>query len=151
MATGIYYIGRDESGARKKVWMFMQGMVRGAPDLAVWQHAINSADLGVPLDTNTGAAFLDLRTPYLERLLHDNDLSYELDERGKMASTAGNIEAVTRVARWLFSKDPARVDYAFFCCGRHHSPGSDHHRCWTYVNCSACSLRSLVRCKERRA
>jgi hypothetical protein len=151
IARNIYYMGKNPEGARKKVWMFMRWMVRPFPDIGVWNPPLSPADLRIPLDANTGRAFLDMchLTPLADRM-KDEGIELKLDERGRIASTAMNVESLTAVARWFFPNDPARVDHAFFCYGRRYSRGEDSHRCWNIVSCTSCPIRDLVRCRGKR-
>lgn len=151
IAKRIYFMGRDPTGARKKVWMFMRWMVRPEPDLGVWNPPLSPAELMVPLNGNTGRAFADLRDrTILGRRMRDEGISFA-HQGHRLASTAANVEAVTQVARWLFPDDPARVDYAFFCYGRgRYGDGEDAHRCWKIVGCGNCPIRKAVSCPGRR-
>jgi len=147
IATNIYYMGKDPQGARKKVWMFMRWMVRPFPDIGVWNPPLKPSDLRIPLDVNTGQAFLDLCIhPHIQDRMRSEIISFDKDELGKLKSTAVNMEAVTKVARWFFPDDPACLDYPFFCYGRRFKAGEDKHRCWNIVKCDKCSFRSLVSC-----
>lgn len=150
IARRIHYMGRDAAGARKKVWMFMRWMVRPAPDIGVWSPPLRPAELMVPLDSNTGRAFLDMARPeVLGTRVQEEGLTLERDQHDNVASTATNVRRVTEMARWLFPDDPARVDYAFFCYGRRHGKGEETHRCWKVVGCDRCPIRALVRCPGR--
>nr|WP_277881169.1 DUF2400 family protein [Leptolyngbya sp. FACHB-321] len=139
-------MGNKPTGARKKAWMFMRWMVRPYPDIGIWNPPLNTADLRVPLDVNTGKAFLDLykKTPLLARI---KAKGIEFEKEGDaLASTASNVESVTAIARWLFPDDPARVDYALFCYGRRFGRGEDRHRCWKIVGCYQCPIKELMNC-----
>ena len=141
IATKIYYMGCDATGARKKVWMFMRWMVRPHPDIGIWSPPLHPRDLRVPLDTNTCKAFHTLASvPAIKAHMTDVDIHLT------RATTATNVEAVTAMARWFFPDDPAKVDYAFFCFGRRFESGEDADRCWAIVDCAQCTLRTLVNC-----
>lgn len=147
LAGNIYYMGKNPMGARKKLWMFLRWMVRPAPDLQVWSPPLNPAELRLPLDVNTAKAVMDLAThsALREPVLREG-LTLEMDETGRPASTAANVERATAMARWFFPDDPAIVDYAFFCYGRRFSRGADAHRCWKIISCQSCPLREHVGC-----
>lgn len=145
LSRSIYFMGRDPNGARKKAWMFMRWMVRPAPDVGVWS-SLGPEHLRVPLDSNTGRAFLDLQKTPLGDLMQTENVHFELDSQGRMASTSYNVEQSTRIARWIFPNDPVRVDYALFCYGRRFGKGEDAHRCWRIVGCNHCPIKNIIKC-----
>jgi hypothetical protein len=147
IATNVYYMGARPGGARKKAWMFMRWMVRLAPDIGVWNPPLKPADLRVPLDTNTGKAFLELTMlPSIGTRMEEEGIVFSYNGT-LIESTAENVEAITSIARWFFPDDPARVDYALFCYGRRFNRGEDAHRCWRIVGCTSCPIRDLIHCK----
>lgn len=151
LSSKILHFGAGKTSARKKAWMFMRWMVRPHPDLGIWQSTtMQPSGLKVPLDVNTGKAFLDLthRSSLRERFQALKN-PFEIDDRGLMASTATNVERVTEVARWILPDDPAGVDYAFFTYGRRgeQKNASDIDRCNVIVGCTKCPLKEVVKCK----
>lgn len=148
IATGIFHMGKDRQGARKKTWMFMRWMVRSEPDIGVWNPPLSPVDLCVPLDRNTGKAFSDLvQVSPFKDLVMEKGIRFKWKIPKKiMESNRKNVECVTEVARWIFPDDPAQVDYAFFCYGRRFSIGEDGHRCWKIVDCNQCSIRKIIDC-----
>lgn len=144
IATQIYYMGCDATGVRKKAWMFMRWMVRPNPDIGIWSPPLHPRDLRIPLDTNTAKAFHALATvPAIKACMTDAGIHLSTKD------TAVKVEAVTAMARWFFPEDPANMDYALFCFGRRRNSGEDADRCWAIVDCTQCTLRTLVNCSGK--
>jgi hypothetical protein len=102
IATNIRRMGRTPNSTRKKTWMYLRWMVRGRPDLRLFDH-LHPRDLFVPVDRNVARVAVCLgRIPQD----HLNSLTWN-----------DTIE-VTKLARDLFPDDPVRVDYPFFLLGR---------------------------------
>jgi hypothetical protein len=99
-------IERMDASHKDKAWVYMRWMVRPHPDLAIFEH-FSPEDLYVPLTENNAnvAASLGLI----------NSVGHYL---WKSDNVAGARSRVTRFARQLFPKDPAKVDYPFFLLGR---------------------------------
>jgi hypothetical protein len=82
--------------------MYLRWMVRGRPDLRLFNH-LHTKDLFVPVDTNVARVAACLgRIPET----HLNSLTWD------------DTVEVTNLARDLYPNDPARVDYPFFLLGR---------------------------------
>ena len=99
-------IERMDALHKDKAWVYMRWMVRPHPDLAIFEH-FSPRDLYVPLTENNAnvAASMGLI----------NSVGHYL---WKSDNVAGARSRVTRFARQLFPKDPAKVDYPFFLLGR---------------------------------
>jgi hypothetical protein len=99
-------IERMDALHKDKAWVYMRWMVRPHPDLAIFEH-FSPIDLYVPLTENNAnvAASMGLI----------NSVGHYL---WKSDNVAGARSRVTRFARQLFPKDPAKVDYPFFLLGR---------------------------------
>jgi len=92
---------------KDKVWTYMRWMVRPRPDLQILNH-FSPEDLQVPLtretaNVATSVGMLEAASTYLWR--DENTLS-------------NARERITRFAKHMFPKDPAKVDYPFFLLGR---------------------------------
>ena len=113
MAAQIVYFGRDQTGARKKAWMYMRWMVRPSPDLRLFA-GLDPRDLEMPLDQNTCRAFGAIR-----RLLRSDPTlaQMECDNKVPRANAANRLLA-TAFARSLFPDDPIVMDYPLFLLGR---------------------------------
>ena len=146
ISTKIFFMGKDPNGAKKKAWMFMRWMVRPFPDIGVWNPPLRKDELKIPLDVNTGKAFLELlKVKSFQERKKELKLDFDFDD-GALASTKKNVDNVTEIAKWIDSEDPSRLDYPFFCFGRRFNRGMDQHRCWSMVKCSQCSMKSLIHC-----
>jgi len=102
IAMNILRMGRTPGSTRKKTWMYLRWMVRGRPDLQLFNH-LHPRGLFVPLDRNVArvAACLGMIPED-----HMNSLTWD------------DTVAVTDLARSIFPDDPAKVDYPFFLLGR---------------------------------
>jgi len=102
LARSIERMGRSKNSVRKKAWMYMRWMVRGYPDLRIFDH-FSPRGLFVPLDKNVAkvAACLGLIP------------SSKISNLGWK-----DVLRVTEFARKLYPDDPAKVDYPFFLLGR---------------------------------
>ncbi|HIQ32135.1 MAG TPA: DUF2400 family protein [Methanothermococcus okinawensis] len=100
IGRNILRMGKSRGSARKKAWMYMRWMVRGYPDLRIFDH-FSPADLYVPLDRNVARVAVALEV--LESI---DNLNWE------------DVVKVTEFARTLFPQDPAKVDYPFFLLER---------------------------------
>lgn len=96
IGNNIPRMGKGKNYARKKSWMYMRWMVRGYPDLRIFDH-FSPKDLFVPLDKNVARVALSLRV--IKSL---NNLSWR------------EVISITKFAKTLFPEDPAKVDYPFF-------------------------------------
>lgn len=92
---------------KDEMWSYLRWMVRGRPDLKLFDH-FTPEDLQVPLTKENAdvAASLGLIKPAA---------SYLWRER---SSAMKARETLTSFAKRLFPKDPAKVDYPFFLLGR---------------------------------
>jgi len=100
LGYNIPRMGKSKNSAKKKSWMYMRWMVRGYPDLRIFDH-FSPKDLFVPLDKNVARVALSLRV--IKSL---NNLSWR------------EVISITKFAKTLFPEDPAKVDYPFFLLGR---------------------------------
>ena len=90
-----------------KAWTYMRWMVRGAPDLQIYDHLLPE-DLYVPLtkeNANVAASLsiIESASPSLWR-----------DEQ----TAAVARQRITDYAKKLYPQDPAKVDYPFFLLGK---------------------------------
>jgi len=101
---------------KAKAWLYMRWMVRGTPDLALFNF--NPRDLMVSLTTPKYRVYAALG-------LSDNDnLPFELSRKNQPESWWENTAAfdadaavLTDFARSMFPEDPAKVDFPFFILG----------------------------------
>jgi len=100
-------IERMSDSHKDKAWVYMRWMVRPHPDLRVFDH-FSPEDLYVPLTGENAkvAASLGLINSVAPSLWRNKQSATEARER------------ITRFAKQLFPKDPAKVDYPFFLLGR---------------------------------
>jgi hypothetical protein len=91
---------------KDKAWVYMRWMVRPHPDLKIFKHFFPE-DLYVPLTKNNAnvAASLGLINS-AKPFLWKNENAIKARER------------ITRFAKQIYPKDPAKVDYPFFLLGR---------------------------------
>jgi hypothetical protein len=99
-------IERMNAPHKDKAWVYMRWMVRPHPDLKIFEH-FSPEDLYVPLTKNNAnvAASLGLINS-VKPFLWQNESAIKSRER------------ITRFAKQLYPKDPAKVDYPFFLLGR---------------------------------
>jgi hypothetical protein len=99
-------IERMNSPHKDKAWVYMRWMVRSHPDLKIFEH-FSPEDLYVPLTKNNAnvAASLGLINS-VKSFLWKSESAIKARER------------ITRFAKQLYPKDPAKVDYPFFLLGR---------------------------------
>jgi hypothetical protein len=92
---------------KDKAWIYMRWMVRGQPDLQIYDHLLPE-DLYVPLTKENAnvAASLGVISSASPTLWRDEVTSAEARQR------------LTAFAKRLFPSDPAKVDYPFFLLGR---------------------------------
>ena len=92
---------------KDKAWVYMRWMVRPEPDLEIFNH-FSPEDLSVPLTGENAnvAASLGLINSVAPSLWKDKHRAMEAREK------------ITKFAKQLFPKDPAKVDYPFFLLGR---------------------------------
>lgn len=102
IAINILRMGGTIGSTRKKTWMYLRWMVRGRPDMQLFDH-FNSKDLFIPVDRNVARVAVCVgRVPEA----HLKSLTWE------------DTVQVTELARDLFPSDPAKIDYPFFLLGR---------------------------------
>jgi hypothetical protein len=92
---------------KDKTWTYMRWMVRPRPDLTILNH-FSPEDLQVPLTRETANVAASLGWI-------NSGGAYLWRDAKTLSSTR---ERVTRFAKRLFPKDPAKVDYPFFLLGR---------------------------------
>ncbi|MGD0549252.1 MAG: DUF2400 family protein [Candidatus Bathyarchaeia archaeon] len=102
IAMNVLRMGRTPGSTRKKTWMYLRWMVRGRPDLQLFDH-FDSSDLFVPVDRNVAKVAV---------------CAGRIPEDHLKSLTWNDTVEVTDLARSLFPDDPARVDYPFFLLGR---------------------------------
>lgn len=102
IAMNILRMGRTPGSTRKKTWMYLRWMVRGRPDLQLFDH-FDPRDLFVPVDRNVAKVAV---------------CAGRIPEDHLRSLTWNDTVEVTDLARSLFPDDPARVDYPFFLLGR---------------------------------
>ena len=92
---------------KDEAWIYMRWMVRPKPDLELFSH-FSPEDLYVPLTRENAnvAASLGLIYSAAPYLWKDKNAAMKARER------------ITKFAKQLFPKDPAKVDYPFFLLGR---------------------------------
>ena len=90
-----------------EAWIYMRWMVRSKPDLELFNH-FSPENLCVPLTRENAdvAASLGLIRSSAPFLWRDKNATMKARER------------ITDLAKQLFPKDPAKVDYPFFLLGR---------------------------------
>ena len=100
-------IERMNEPRKDKAWVYMRWMVRPEPDLEIFNH-FSPEDLSVPLTGENAnvAASLGLINSVAPSLWKDKHRAMEAREK------------ITKFAKQLFPKDPAKVDYPFFLLGR---------------------------------
>ncbi|ENN95816.1 hypothetical protein J422_05753 [Methanocaldococcus villosus KIN24-T80] len=98
LANKIYMMGKSKESAKKKAWMYMRWMVREYPDLKIFHF--DPADLYIPVDR------------------HVAKVGYCLSVLDNYNSNWKNVVKMTRFAKSLYKKDPAKIDYPFFLLGR---------------------------------
>jgi hypothetical protein len=111
-----YSVKRMSKQHKAKSWLYLRWMVRGFPDLALFQF--NPKDLMVSLTTPKFRVYASLG-------LSDNEnLPFELSAKNQPESWWKNTvefdadsERLTSFARSLFPEDPAIVDFPFFILG----------------------------------
>lgn len=92
----------DKGGACKRFNMFLRWMVRedknpaGRVDFGLWKHALQPADLLMPLDT------------------HVMKMNRQLGLTSRQDASWRTAEAITDVFRALCPEDPVKYDYALF-------------------------------------
>jgi hypothetical protein len=92
---------------KNKAWTYMRWMVRPHPDLRILDH-FSPEDLYVPLTVENAHVAVSLG-------LINSPVNYLFRDENR-AMRSGEI--ITRFAKKLFPKDPAKVDYPFFLIGR---------------------------------
>jgi len=102
ISMNILRMGRTPGSTRKKTWMYMRWMVRGFPDLGLFDH-LHPRNLFVPLDRNVARVAVCLNA---------------IPEMKLGSLTWDDVVRVTDLARRMFPEDPAKVDYPFFLLGR---------------------------------
>ncbi|MEM2108268.1 MAG: DUF2400 family protein [Candidatus Bathyarchaeia archaeon] len=92
---------------KDEMWSYLRWMVRGKPDLKLFEH-FSPEDLRVPLTRENAdvAASLGLIKSSALYLWKDRNSAIRAREK------------ITDFAKQLFPKDPAKVDYPFFLLGR---------------------------------
>jgi hypothetical protein len=100
-------IERMNDPYRDKAWVYMRWMVRPHPDLRIFDH-FSQEDLYVPLTGENAKVATSLGLI--------NSIAPPLWKNRNSAKEAR--EKITKFAKQLFPKDPARVDYPFFLLGR---------------------------------
>jgi len=111
-----YGIKRMNKQHKAKAWLYMRWMVRGSPDL--WLFEFSPKDLMVALTTPK------LRVHVALGLSENEDLAFDLNNKIRPESWwqdtkefDEDTEKFTSFARLLFVDDPARVDFSFFILG----------------------------------
>lgn len=101
---------------KAKVWLYLRWMVRGSPDLHLFEF--DPEDLVIPLTTPK------LRVAAALNIIDDETLAFELAAKQRPQKWFSNTEEfeeaqnkLTNYARKLFPKDPAKVDFPFFILG----------------------------------
>ena len=111
-----YKVKRMNKHHKAKSWLYLRWMVRGAPDLRLFQFS--PKDLRVPLTTPKYRVYAALG-------LSDNEnLPFKLNIKNRPESWWENTaefdadaERLTKFARSIFPDDPAIVDFPFFILG----------------------------------
>ena len=91
---------------RDRAWLYMRWMVRGKPDLKIYDHMLPT-DLYVPLTKENVNVASSLG-------IIPSGVTVWRDEH----SEAEARQKLTDYAKRLFPRDPAKVDYPFFLLGR---------------------------------
>lgn len=111
-----YGIKRMNKQHKAKAWLYMRWMVRGSPDLGLFEFS--PKDLMVALTTPK------LRVHVALGLSENEDLAFDLNNKIRPESWwqdtkefDEDTEKFTAFARLLFVDDPARVDFSFFILG----------------------------------
>ena len=114
--TLSYSVKRMNKQHKSKSWLYLRWMVRGPPDLGLFQF--DPKDLMVSLTTPKLRVYVALG-------LSDNDnLPFELNSKNKPESWWENTaqfdadaDRLTQFACSLFPDDPAKIDFPFFILG----------------------------------
>jgi hypothetical protein len=114
--TLSYSIKRMNKQHKSKSWLYLRWMVRGPPDLGLFQF--DPKDLMVSLTTPKLRVYVALG-------LSDNDnLPFELNSKNKpdswwenTAQFDADADRLTQFACSLFPDDPAKIDFPFFILG----------------------------------
>ena len=114
--TLSYSVKRMNKQHKSKSWLYLRWMVRGPPDLGLFQF--DPKDLMVSLTTPKLRVYVALG-------LSDNDnLPFELNSKNKpdswwenTAQFDADADRLTQFARSLFPDDPAKIDFPFFILG----------------------------------
>ena len=114
--TLSYSVKRMNKQHQSKSWLYLRWMVRGSPDLGLFQF--DPKDLMVSLTTPK------LRVCTALGLAHNENLAFDLNVKNRPESwwkdTAEFDEDANRLtsfAKSLFPQDPAKVDFPFFILG----------------------------------
>ena len=114
--TISYSVKRMNKQHKSKSWLYMRWMVRGPPDLGLFNFS--PKDLMVSLNTPKFRVYVALG------LSNDENLPFKLNSKNKpdswWESTAefdADAEKLTQFARSLFPNDPAKIDFPFFILG----------------------------------
>ncbi|MGA3060018.1 MAG: DUF2400 family protein [Candidatus Bathyarchaeia archaeon] len=114
--TLSYSVKRMNKQHKSKSWLYLRWMVRGPPDLGLFQF--DPKDLMVSLNTPKLRVYVALG-------LSDNDnLPFELNSKNKpdswwenTAQFDADANRLTEFACSLFPDDPAKIDFPFFILG----------------------------------
>jgi hypothetical protein len=114
--TLSYSVKRMNKQHKSKSWLYLRWMVRGPPDLGLFQF--DPKDLMVSLTTPKLRVYVALG-------LSDNDnLPFELNSKNKpdswwenTAQFDADADRLTQFACSLFPDDPAKIDFPFFILG----------------------------------
>ena len=111
-----FTVKRMNKHHKSKSWLYLRWMVRGSPDLGLFQF--DPKDLMVSLTTPKFRVYVALG------LKDDENLPFRLNSKNKpdswwenTAEFDSDAEKLTQFARSLFPEDPAKIDFPFFILG----------------------------------
>ena len=114
--TLSFSVRRMNKQHKSKSWLYLRWMVRGTPDLGLFQF--NPRDLMVSLTTPKFRVYVALG------LSDDETLPFKLNSKNRpdswwenTAQFDADAEKLTQFARSLFPDDPAKIDFPFFILG----------------------------------